>query len=95
MCSRFNLSAYVIKKGDPDAGVIFIHINKLNGEHNIYSQIRTITGQINWTKTNRGTPLNENDADSYLEKQKQYDPDLWILEIEDPEEKYQFDGIVS
>ena len=26
----------------------------------------------------------------YLEKQKQYDPDLWILEIEDPEGKYEF-----
>jgi hypothetical protein len=28
------------------------------------------------------------DADTWLERQKGYDPDLWIIEIEDPGEQW-------
>jgi len=30
----------------------------------------------------------ELDADTWLERQKGYDPDLWIIEIEDPGEQW-------
>ena len=94
ICSISNLSAYIIKRGDPDAGVIFLHINKLNGDNLIYYQTRATTGKIAWSQSIRNTPLDDKEAHDYLEKQKEYDPDLWILEIEDPEEKYLFDAII-
>ena len=94
ICSISNLSAYVMKRGDPDAGAIFLHLNKLNGNNLVYNQIRTISGQIAWSQSGRGTTLDDREAHDYLEKQKKYDPDLWILEIEDPEDKYKFDGII-
>ena len=90
ICSINNLSAYVIKKGHQDAGVIFIQINKLNGKNDIYYQTRAITGQISWSKVKNDKSFTQKEACNYLEKQKQYDPDLWILEIEDPEGKYEF-----
>ena len=94
ICSISNLSAYVMKRGDPDAGAIFLHLNKLNGNNLVYNQIRTISGQIAWSQSGSGTALGDKEVHDYLEKQKKYDPDLWILEIEDPEDKYKFDGIV-
>ena len=94
MCTVSNLSTYVIKRGDPDAGAIFLHLNKLNGKNFIYNQIRTISGEIAWSQSSGERPLDENEAYDYLEKQKKYDPDLWILEIEDPDNKYKFDGII-
>ena len=94
ICSISNLSAYVMKRGDPDAGAIFLHLNKLNGNNLVYNQIRTISGQIAWSQSGSGTKLGDQEVHDYLEKQKKYDPDLWILEIEDPEDKYKFDGIV-
>jgi hypothetical protein len=94
MCTISNLSAYVVKKGDSDAGVIFLHINKLNGNNLIYYQTRAVTGEIAWSRSIRNTPIEDKEAHDYLEKQKKYDPDLWILEIEDPEGKYVFDGII-
>jgi len=94
ICSISNLSAYVMKRGDPDAGAIFLHLNKLNGNNLVYNQIRTISGQIAWSQSGSGTTLGDKEVYDYLEKQKKYDPDLWILEIEDPEDKYKFDGIV-
>jgi hypothetical protein len=36
--------------------------------------------------------MRDKEAQEYLEKQQTYDPDLWILEIEDPTNKYELDG---
>jgi len=94
ICALSHLSTYVIKKGDPDAGAIFILINKLNGDNFIYYQKRDMKGDIGWEKSN-STPLNEKEVSDYLEKQKKYDPDLWILEIEDPAGEYKFGGTLS
>ena len=94
LCSIANLPAYVVKKGDKDAGAIFLRINKLDGNNYIYSQTRDISGEIAWSKAKSGEAINDMDAFEYLEKQQKFDPDLWILEIEDPDEKYEFDGQV-
>ncbi|MEE2998386.1 MAG: DUF1491 family protein [Pseudomonadota bacterium] len=94
ICSISNLSAYVVKRGDPDAGAIFLHLNKHNDDNRIYYQTRTMSGQIAWSEAGDISSFNDQEAYEYLEKQKQNDPDLWILEIEDPEEKYKFDGII-
>ena len=94
ICSISNLFAYVVKRGDPDAGANFLHLNKHNDDNCIYYQTRTISGQIAWSEARNNSSFNDQEAYEYLEKQKKIDPDLWILEIEDPEERYKFDGII-
>ena len=37
-------------------------------------------------------PVSEAEADAYIERQVKYDPDVWILEIEDRRGQYQMDG---
>jgi hypothetical protein len=92
LCSIANLAAYVIKKGDPDAGVIFLHLNRLEDNNLIYFQTRSISGEISWMLANNTKSMRDKEAQEYLEKQQTYDPDLWILEIEDPTNKYELDG---
>ena len=92
LCSIANLPTYVVRKGDEDAGAIFVRLNKLDGTSRIFSQTRDLTGEIAWSQAGNGEPMDDMTAFEYLEKQQKYDPDLWILEIEDPDEKYQFDG---
>ena len=77
ICSINNLSAYVIKKGDQDAGVIFIQINKLNGKNDIYYQTRTITGQISWSKVKNDKSFTQKEACDYLEKQNKHSSLKW------------------
>ena len=92
LCSIANLATYVVKKGDPDAGAIFLRLNKLDGNSLIYSQTRAMSGEIAWSQAGNGAPMDDRSAFEYLEKQQKYDPDLWILEIEDPDGNYVFDG---
>ena len=35
--------------------------------------------------------VKEPDADAYLQRQATYDPDLWVLEIEDPKGLFALD----
>jgi GMP synthase (glutamine-hydrolysing) len=92
LCSISNLAAYVVKKGDPDAGVIFLRLNRLDGNNFIYLQTRSITGEIAWEQANNMKPMKDNEAQEYLEKQQTFDPDLWIIEIEDPANRYEIHG---
>ena len=40
------------------------------------------------------TPVSEAEADAYIERQVKYDPDVWVLEIEDRRGQYKLDGKV-
>ncbi len=75
---------YVMTKGSEDAGAVFIKVNRLDGFALVLSQARAGDGEAVWMK-----PLGdwgpEKNADSYIERQRKYDPDLWLVEIEDRE----------
>ena len=77
-------SAYVARKGSEEAGAIFIQISRLDGTCTVLNQARDADGERVWAR-----PLGETSdiekAAAYFERQIKYDPDLWIVEIEDRE----------
>jgi len=77
-------SAYVARKGSEEAGAIFIKISKLDGTCTILNQARDGEGGRVWAKP-LGDASDEEKANGYFERQIKYDPDLWIVEIEDRE----------
>lgn len=77
-------SAYVARKGSEEAGAIFIKISKLDGTCTILNQARDGEGGRVWAKP-LGDASDEEKAKGYFERQIKYDPDLWIVEIEDRE----------
>lgn len=93
ICGLSNISIYVVNKGDPDAGVVLLKVSRLDGLCRLYSQIRDVSGELAWSQTaSGGERLSESDADAYIERQKNFDPDIWVIEIEDPDDRYQLDG---
>ena len=76
--------AYVVKKGAEEAGAVFLKISTLDGSCTILSQARAGEGEMVWVKA-MGGACDEEKARAYLERQIKYDPDLWIVEIEDRE----------
>ena len=76
--------AFLIRRGQEDAGALFLKISRLDGTLTILNQARRGDGELIWTKP-LGDNIDESSASQYLEKQLRFDPDLWILEIEDRE----------
>ncbi|MBV9571463.1 MAG: DUF1491 family protein [Alphaproteobacteria bacterium] len=74
--------AYLVRRGQEDAGALFLKLSRLDGTFTVLNQARRGDGELIWTKP-LGESADENAVLAYLEKQARFDPDLWILEIED------------
>ena len=77
-------SAYVVKKGSEEAGAVFLKIARLDGTSMVLMQARRGEGDLIWMKV-LGDAATDAAARTYFEKQMKFDPDLWIVEIEDRE----------
>ncbi len=74
--------AFVLRKGSEEAGAILLKLNPLDGTSVVLSQARRGDGELVWVKP-LGGPTDESKTRGYFERQVKYDPDLWIVEIED------------
>jgi hypothetical protein len=87
-CFAEGLFGAVTRKGAPEAGTIFVIINRLDGTGLLFGpppgSSYDEAGQRLWR---RETPVPEflPAISARLEKQIKFDPDIWILEIEDRE----------
>jgi hypothetical protein len=77
-------AAFVVRKGSEEAGAIFLKIARLDGTSLVLSQARRGEGELVWVKP-LGDTADDEAASKYFEKQMRFDPDLWIVEIEDRE----------
>ena len=81
-------AAFVVRSGAAEAGAIFIKINRLDGSCEVLSPSQRLGkgGDIerSWTRPLPGRS-SEEDAAEYLARQLKFDPDIWIVEIEDRE----------
>ena len=88
ICDLKAIPVVVTKKGDPDAGAVFIKIDRFDKGVTVLSQSRDSQGNRVWIKATGPEPVTSQQADAYLERQQKYDPDLWILGIEDVNNRY-------
>lgn len=89
IAAKSGIPMVVVQKGDPSSGTIFLKINRLDGTAEILSQVR-LDGTLAWMSTSDGAPLPEPEADAYLAQQADFDPDLWIIEVEDRQGRHWF-----
>ena len=92
------ISAALVRRGDSDAGAIYIMVAYLDGLCQVYAPLsahlaEAMPGDALILDDGRAwqpvyTPnTTETEADSYLSRHAARDPDIWILEIEMPEGK--------
>src|SRR5690349_7345430 len=86
-------SAYVARKGSEEAGAVYLKLSRLNGTCTILEQIRRGEGDLAWMKP-IGEAVDEERAKIYFDKQIRFDPDLWIVEIEDREGRAFVDELI-
>jgi hypothetical protein len=76
--------AFLVRRGSEEAGALFLKLSRLDGTCTVLNQARRGDGELIWTKP-LGDRVAQAAASAYLDKQVRFDPDLWILEIEDRE----------
>lgn len=81
----------VLRKGDPTSGAILLKVNLLNGRAMIYSQTWMDESRV-WIS--HGDPLDERESDQNAFEEAIFDPDIWLIEIEDKQGRLWFPGKV-
>jgi hypothetical protein len=90
-CTVAGLMATVARKGDSDAGALFLKVNRFAAGCEVFSGVTGSDGRAAWLRGTGPAPVPERDADVYLARQIKYDPDLWVVEIEDPKAQFRLD----
>lgn len=76
-------SAFIVRGGAEEAGAIILIVARLDGTVLVLNQVRDAKGELAWAQPLGGWS-DEARAASWCDKQVRFDPDLWIVEIEDP-----------
>lgn len=82
----------VVRHGDDDAGAIFIRINRLDGTSVLFSPAPAGFAEAatdrQWINSSGGALVPDADAETRLDRERAFDSDVWILEVEDREGRH-------
>ena len=79
--------ATVARRGDDRAGTVIVKVfDTSNRTARLYSEAFGPDGERLWMQPVESDL--ESELDDYLQRQLRYDPDLWIVEIEDREGRH-------
>lgn len=93
-CAVEAVFAAVVRHGDNSSGSTLVKVNKLNGSAYVLTPARQMSGEGIWIRGTGPQDVSEADADAYITRSISYDPDLWVVEIEDREGRhFLFDAV--
>ena len=104
-CQIEGAQAMLRRRGAEEAGAVFIKVSRLDGTAEVYGPapqsafdearpadrafVRTMKQQQQQQQTS------EADAEAYLARQIKFDPDVWIVEVEDRAGRHFLDTLVG
>jgi hypothetical protein len=75
------IPAFVTAKGDATAGAVLVKVARLDGQAMAYQRSFDLTSDTRiWVVLAEG---DEATVDHAIARQKTFDPDLWVIELED------------
>lgn len=74
------IPVFVTARGDATAGAVVVKSNTLDGRARAFARSYDAAGARVWAPLAEGP---EPEVDAALARQRGYDPDLWVIEVED------------
>jgi hypothetical protein len=81
-----------VRRGEAERGTVLLKLNLLESGCRILTQARDLDGRLGWLAALAGKLVPEAEADAYIARAIERDPDLWVIEIEDRSGHNPFDG---
>lgn len=88
------IGVYVAHRGDKMGGMVLQKVSNLAGECRLLGLQRDLLGKLVWINVLQDEVVEEREADAYIRKAVERDPDLWVIEIEDRAMQTIFGGSV-
>jgi len=93
-CFAADIPAFLRRRGDADAGGVLLKINGFEAGCTVLEPTTDLSGDRAWLRATGNSPVDEARAEEVIAGRLKNDPDLWVLEIEDPQGRHQLDDPV-
>ena len=74
----------VLRRGDPDSGSVLVVVRSPAGV-SVLSPVRAADGEAAWLRSTGHSPVTDEVADAYVQRQVARDPDIWVIEFTGPD----------
>ena len=74
--------ATVLNKGDPEGGALLLVVTSRGRHATILERILGISGAYEWRTVGPSETAESAEVASFLAKRRQFDPDLWLIELD-------------
>ena len=84
-----DIPAFVTAHGDDTAGAVLVKLNTLDGQARAFQRsFDLMSGERRWVVLAEGV---EQEVDAAITRQRGFDPDLWVIEVEDRDGRHLLD----
>jgi hypothetical protein len=81
----------IVRKGDPLRGSVLVKLMRFEAGCVVLAETRDAAGGRAWMQGTGRDPVDEATADAYIARNRKYDPDVWVIEVEDRKGRLPFD----
>lgn len=84
-----DIPVFIVARGDATAGAVLVKQSPLDGTATLFQRsFDPMTGTREWMVLSQGL---EADVDAAVARQRDFDPDLWVIEVEDRQGRHLLD----
>ena len=85
----YDIAAFVVAHGDDTGGAVLVKLSTLDGRAALYQRSFDVMRDTQaWMVLSEG---DEPEVDAAVARQREFDPDLWVLEVEDRQGRHLLD----
>lgn len=93
LASRSLIDCVLTRRGDADAGAIFVHIDALDGRHKLLSRSLNFDSEYEWHVITKTEWVDAETASARLANEMKMDQDAFIVAVCDAEARNPFDAL--
>tara|TARA_B100000575_G_C22656870_1_gene402419 strand:- start:130 stop:465 length:336 start_codon:yes stop_codon:yes gene_type:complete len=87
------IDCVLARRGDADAGSIFVHIDALDGRHKLLARSLNFEGQYEWQIITNTEWVDAEAASTRLSNEMKIDQDAFIIAVYDAQARNPFDAL--
>ena len=85
------IPAFVVAHGDDTGGAVLVKLNTLDGKARVFQRsFDLMSGDRKWVVLAEGP---EAEVDASVARQRGFDPDIWVIEVESKEGRHLLDEV--
>ena len=88
LCDINFIPMVVVKSGDPDAGAVMVRLLREAGMSLLLRRHFDLDGKAEWVAVPDGQAIENEAAQERIDREIKRDPDLWVIEVDDPKARY-------